>query len=456
MWHSLLSKATLVQHLKKDIDQSKLSYWFSSETRWEQIKRFLKLSDPSTDKDHSDDRMHRIRELFEFFMTACKACYQPSESIALDEAMKKFKGRCKFKQYIKNKPVRWGLKIYCVACSETAYLCNAEFYLGKNLEEVDQDTSVLQQTCLRLLRPFANHNRIVHIDNYYTSIPLLFALKELKIKINGTVRTNRKCLCKEVIMRKAEETQLKKNPGTYRFASFNDMVFMSWFDKRSVAMLSNAYPAVGDFVVKHWYPAKAGEAGSVNGKIQKEVVIPPPVHFYNKNMGGVDTFDQYRAYIKLELKSNKFWHPMMWFVFESALVNSWVLYKATMQKAERNVEFSHFQFRKQIALALASEWESWGCTPRTAFESPTKHYPTMNPRSVRQRFPVDEMDDRFTCPKKHLLHKEMIPAKEGSNSAVRQLLCRQCNTSRTRFWCRKCHAPLCAIKSDCYVLFHTK
>jgi len=39
-------------------------------------------------------------------------------------------------------------------------------------------------------------------------------------------------------------------------------------------------------------------------------------------MGAVDRFDQFRAYIKLEQKSGKFWHPMMWFIFESALVNA--------------------------------------------------------------------------------------------------------------------------------------
>ena len=58
-------------------------------------------------------------------------------------------------------------------------------------------------------------------------------------------------------------------------------------------MLTNAYPAVGDYVVKHWYPTKVGEPGSVNGKIQKEVPIPPPVFFYNQNIGAVDIFDQY-------------------------------------------------------------------------------------------------------------------------------------------------------------------
>jgi hypothetical protein len=38
IWYSLLCKATFIQHLKKDIDQDKLSFWFSSPTRWEQIK----------------------------------------------------------------------------------------------------------------------------------------------------------------------------------------------------------------------------------------------------------------------------------------------------------------------------------------------------------------------------------------------------------------------------------
>jgi hypothetical protein len=91
IWYSLLCKATFTQHIKKDIDQDKLSFWFSSPTRWEQIKRYLKLSDPTTDSNFKEDRMHRIRELFDHFISACKANFQPSQCLALDEAMKKFK-----------------------------------------------------------------------------------------------------------------------------------------------------------------------------------------------------------------------------------------------------------------------------------------------------------------------------------------------------------------------------
>jgi hypothetical protein len=133
--------------------------------------------------------LHKIRELFDYFCTACRSHYLPGENIALDEAIKKFKGRCVFKQYIKNKPGRWGIKIYCVACSDSAYLCNAEFYVGKAPQSPDletgEDKSLLQQLAVRLLLPFSGHNRVVHIDNYYTSIPLVLELQNINILTTG-------------------------------------------------------------------------------------------------------------------------------------------------------------------------------------------------------------------------------------------------------------------------------
>jgi hypothetical protein len=119
--------------------------------------------------------------------------------------------------------------------------------------------------------------------------------------------------------------------------------------------------------VKRWYDidAKKGEEGATqHSKIQKDIFIPMIVLFYNMYMDAVDTFDQYRSYIKLELKSGKFWHPMMWFMFESALANSWVLYKATRQKVGLDLQFDHLEFRRAIALALGAEWEDLGCVNR--------------------------------------------------------------------------------------------
>ena len=136
------------------------------------------------------------------FISACKAKYWPDCNVALDEAIKKFKGRCIFKQYIKNKPVRWGIKIFAVCCSATSYLWNAMFYVGKRKEEGEEDVSVTSATVVQLLTPLQGLNHRVHMDNYYTSIPLFQKLAELLIWCTGTVRVNRRGLDKEVCINK--------------------------------------------------------------------------------------------------------------------------------------------------------------------------------------------------------------------------------------------------------------
>jgi hypothetical protein len=89
------------------------------------------------------------------------------------------KGRCILKQDIKNKPVRWGMKILCVYDSANSYMCNAAFYVGKKSEDIpsnsqtNEEKSALHETVLQLVQPFANQNRRVHVDNYYTSVPLI-------------------------------------------------------------------------------------------------------------------------------------------------------------------------------------------------------------------------------------------------------------------------------------------
>jgi hypothetical protein len=41
-------------------------------------------------------------------------------------------------------------------------------------------------------------------------------LNAIGLKLTGTVRTNRKLLCPEVTIKKAEETALKQRPGYYK------------------------------------------------------------------------------------------------------------------------------------------------------------------------------------------------------------------------------------------------
>jgi hypothetical protein len=448
---SLLKILTFLQLLKFELDTEVVRRWFPNIVRWEQIKRFLKVSDPEKDPLHTGDRMYKVRLLYDCFLAACRICFWPGREIAIDEAIKKFKGRCIFRQYIKNKPVRWGIKAFCVNDSDTSYLWNFEFYLGKS-EEADIGNSVLEETVLRLLGPLRDKNHVVHMDNYYTSVPLFHKLAQLGIRSTGAIRSNRKYIDKEVLITQAEQTKLA--PGHCVYSSAGDLVLTNWFDKRCVLTLSNAYGPEGDLFVEHWYNAKAGDINvSAGGKVLKQVPIPPVVKKYREHMGGTDTFDQYRSYIKLDLKARKFWHPMMFFIVESAMANAWILYKVTMEQAGKDLQFSHFHFRKAIAYGLAAEWDNMGACSRTSEFSPTKEAKEKTFHKIRRLGGIDEGGDRFTSIDKHARFHEKIPCPEHWKKTCRQLLCSVCETAKATNWCKACRAPLCDVK--CFVHYHT-
>ena len=231
MYWCMCKSLTFEQFWEFNIDPQKVKKWFPNFTRWAQIKRFLKWSNPIEDPKNKHNRMYKVQEIFDYFISACKANYWPYVCVALDEAVKKFKGRCIFKQYIKGKPVRWGIKIFCVCCSLTSYLFNAMFYVGKCEDDSNKEASVTHQTVVKLMQPLAGKNHRVYMDNYYTGIPLFRELEKMDILSTGTVRTNRKGLDKAVTMKKSEEKQLKKKPGTTRYSSNGNLVYAAWFDK---------------------------------------------------------------------------------------------------------------------------------------------------------------------------------------------------------------------------------
>jgi hypothetical protein len=99
----------------------------------------------------------------------------------------------------------------------------------------------------------------------------------------------------------------------------------------------------------------------LSGRFSNRSPFVPSSSFIASGWELLNRFDEFRAYIRLEMRTGKFWHVMFWFIVESALVNAWILYKVTRELAFLEVEYTHFEFRVAIALALAQEWEDMGC-----------------------------------------------------------------------------------------------
>ena len=60
-------------------------------------------------------RLAKVRPLFNKINERCSAAYNLGREVAVDEAMIKFQGRSPLKQYLPNKPVKRGIKVWVLA-----------------------------------------------------------------------------------------------------------------------------------------------------------------------------------------------------------------------------------------------------------------------------------------------------------------------------------------------------
>ena len=73
------------------------------------------------------------------------------------------------------------------------------------------------------------------------------------------------------------------------------------------------------------------------------------VDSYNHHMNGVDIADQYAVYYSFVRKTVKWWRKVAFWLLETAMVNSYVLYKESTR-----TPMSHVAFRRSVIEALAS------------------------------------------------------------------------------------------------------
>jgi len=82
--------------------------------RFELIMKFLHFNDNSTydATDENRDRLHKVRPLIDGLRERCRKVYYPGKNLSVDESLVLFKGRVHFKQFIRTKRARFGIKLF--------------------------------------------------------------------------------------------------------------------------------------------------------------------------------------------------------------------------------------------------------------------------------------------------------------------------------------------------------
>lgn len=298
--------------------------------RFLHLSRYLHLNDNTTAQPFGEpgyDPLHKIRPLYSRVQQTISEGYNPGQNIAVDEAMAAYKGRSFMKQYMPGKPTQWGFKIWCLADSSNGYMCNMDIYTGKRAHPSPKGLGYDVVTGLVADHRYKYHH--LYFDNFFTSVPLLDDLRADKVYSCGTVRANRKGLPAIIGKpgRMAQGASVKRQRGS--------MVATVWHDKRDVRILStNSQPTDGTVVRR-------------KGAARQEVTCPTAVIDYNRSMGGVDLADQNRSYYHLGREAKKSWKCLFWFMMNTCIVNSFVIYRETKVAAGQK-PLSHLGYRRKL------------------------------------------------------------------------------------------------------------
>ena len=134
-------------------------------------------------------RIDKIKMLLARF----QSCYYPGCEFALDETMVGFRGRFFWKQYIQNKPTKWGIKCFTLADSSNGYVLNILVYTGRNTLEEAENSQLPQpaRVVMHLAEPYLHCGHHLFTDRYYSSLSLAQSLHAAETDFTGPIMKNR-------------------------------------------------------------------------------------------------------------------------------------------------------------------------------------------------------------------------------------------------------------------------
>ena len=369
----------------------------------------------------------------------------PYQHIAVDEAMVPFKGRLAIKQYMKEKPCKFGVKLWVCADSQTGYCFALEVYTGKHGNRVHRLMGMSARVVIGVTKYLQNFGYIVYTDNFYTSPVLAKYLLKKNTYLCGTMRPNRIGYPRDLMKTKAEARRLPRGSSEWRQSG--DLVATAWKDKRMVYYLSTAHAPVA---------ATPGTARrrQADGSVI-EIDSPPTVTGYAKYMNGVDKLDQMT-------RQNKSKKVMKWFrrvelkLLECSIYNAYVIEgEATGERREPGGPAFHSKDRGmlQFKLDLAHQLIGGAITEKTRFGRPRKEETENDPRlDRRDHWPIKGVGSDHVCVVCAAKHNRYRREQEGRVPYNQNPY----SKTKTTIKCEKCDVYLClSAARNCFKQYHT-
>ena len=382
-----------------------------SRTRFTQILRYLHYVDEQnvvTDRANPDyDNMYKVRMFFATLIPRFRSAYSPEQNLSLDESVIPGQSRMPARQFLKNKPDRWGQKLFVVSEAKSGYVLNIEIYSGKTKGVSDEGAT--HDVVLRLMEPFYYIWHHVYMDRYYSSPTAYLALEAKAVLACGTVMPNRKGVPKD-ITNKSVTKKMKRGESNFRQCKNTRMVAVTWKDSKTVTVLSTI-PC--DFATS---PVKRLMKGAT-GWSAKDVPRPNVIGLYNANMGGVDMGNKKIKAYRRRFKGFRWPNKVFLYLVDATILNAHILYT----QCNPTVKLTLRQYRVRLCMQLIN-----GNTFR--YIPPTPHAPAPEMRLNRQ---LNHAPMKYAKPGWCVVHEQRVD---------------------TTFGCKICNVKMCPV--PCFEMYH--
>jgi len=403
------------------------------------------IIDNNSISKENKDKFIKVRPLFDAVLKKCNSL-PLEQDLCVDEQMVPFKGQLSIKQYMKGKPIKWGVKIFLLCGGKSGMAYN--FMLFQGYSELDSNLvkSVGSggSVVLHLTQNVPPNRHFLYFDNYFSSFGLFERLQQLNIYAVGTIRSN--WFAQPPFL---SDKQMRKMGRGTAFEVTTDMNhcnigLVKWFDNKAVTLGSN-YVTSGDVdKVERWDKKK---------KAYVEIERPEIVRRYNDSMGGVDKMDQLISYYRILIRSRKWTLRMAMHAFDIAITNSWIQY--TKEAEQLNIPKKNVLDLLHFRINLAKDL--------ITFEKPITPKRKGRPLSTPSNESVNEPSQTYKIPKvdsqrpTEAVRTDTIDHLPEFDDRKYATKCKnkKCEGRRTHVYCLKCNVHLCLDKkSNCFKDFH--
>ncbi|XP_046397016.1 piggyBac transposable element-derived protein 4-like [Ischnura elegans] len=387
------------QNLKDMWDQDGLGVEiFRASMNYQRFKLLLQCLrfDDIRDRENrrKTDKLAPIRKVFEMFIRKFEQLYNIGEFATVDKQLVPFRDRCSFRQYLPNKPAKYGIKIFALVDATVYYTQKMEVYLGIQPDGPFRVDNSPKEVVKRIVSPILGTGRNITVDNWFMSVPLLEDLLLRKLTIVGTIRKNKAELPLEIVF--------VKNRDEYSsiFLFRKNMTLMSYIPKKkkNVLMISSMHSDIS--------------IDPTTGEKKK----PEMISFYNSTKGGVDTVDEMCATYSVARNTRRWPMVVFYHLMNTLGINAFVIFRNLHPEIKTNRR----TFLREIAKGLTK--------PFIAQRSTQKILPKEF-RKTLEKYGEPSISE---------------PQEKRRRGSGRCVICPRAKDIKTKLFCEICERNMCA------------